>query len=101
MPLASSSEITRIVATLKRQLKLQGLTCRDVAVALDLSEPSVKRLFAGEGFTLDRLLEICSLLGFTLAEIAQEAQDGQRQLRTLTPAQEGELVSAAFAALRR
>jgi len=95
MPLASSSEITRIVATLKRQLKLQGLTYRDVAVALDLSEPSVKRLFASEGFTLDRLLEICSLLGFTLAEIAQEAQEGQRQLRTLTPAQEGELVSDA------
>jgi len=87
------SEITQIIATVKRQLKLQGLTYRDVAGALALSEPSVKRLFASEDFTLDRLVEVCSLLGFTLAEIAHEAQDGQRHLRTLTPGQESELVS--------
>lgn len=89
------SEISQIVATIKRQLKLQGLTYRDVAAALDLSEPSVKRLFASEQFTLERLVDICSLLGFTLAEIAQEAQDGQRHLRTLSAEQEGELVSDA------
>lgn len=86
------SEISQIVATLKRQLKLQGLTYRDVAAALGLSEPSVKRLFAGEQFTLERVVEICSLLGFTLAEIAHEAQDGQRRLRTLSAEQESELV---------
>lgn len=87
------SEISQIVTTLKRQLKLQGLTYRDVAVALGLSEPSVKRLFATEQFTLDRIVELCSLLGFTLAEVAQEAQDGQRRLRTLGLEQEAELVS--------
>lgn len=91
--ISASSEITGIIATVKRQLKLQGLTYRDVAAALDLSEPSVKRLFASEGFTLERLVEICSLLGFTLAEIAHEAQDGQRHLRTLSAEQESELVS--------
>lgn len=95
MNTASRSEITQIIATVKRQLKLQGLTYRDVAAALDLSEPSVKRLFASEGFTLERLVDICSLLGFTLAEIAQEAQDGQRHVRTLRPEQESELVSDA------
>lgn len=95
MNTASRSEITQIIATVKRQLKLQGLTYRDVAAALDLSEPSVKRLFASEGFTLERLVDICSLLGFTLAEIAQEAQDGQRHVRTLSPEQESELVSDA------
>lgn len=88
------SEISQIIATLKRQLKLQGLTYRDVAAALDLSEPSVKRLFASEQFTLDRIVEICSLLGFTLAEVAQEAQVGQRRLRTLDIEQETELVSS-------
>jgi predicted XRE-type DNA-binding protein len=58
------NQISQIIATIKRQLKLQALTYRDVAVALDLSEPSVKRLFASEQFTLDRIVEICSLLGF-------------------------------------
>jgi transcriptional regulator with XRE-family HTH domain len=87
------NQISQIIATIKRQLKLQGLTYRDVAVALDLSEPSVKRLFASEQFTLDRIVEICSLLGFTLAEITQEAQNGQRRLRTLSTEQEAGLVS--------
>ena len=87
------TQISQIIATIKRQLKLQGLTYRDVAVALGLSEPSVKRLFASEQFTLDRIVEICSMLGFTLAEITQEAQHGQRRLRTLTTEQEAGLVS--------
>lgn len=86
------TQISQIIATIKRQLKLQGFTYRDVAAALDLSEPSVKRLFASEQFTFERIVEICSLLGFTLAEIAQEAQNGQRRLRTLSSAQESELV---------
>lgn len=89
------SEISQLIATLKRQLKLQGLTYRDVAKALGLSEPSVKRLFASEQFTLERVVEVCNLLGFTLSELAQEAEQGQRRLRTLNQDQEGELVSEA------
>jgi transcriptional regulator with XRE-family HTH domain len=89
------SEVTQLVATLKRQLKQQGRTYRDVAAALGLSEPSVKRLFAEENFSLDRLVDICNLLGFTLAELAQEAVATENRLRTLTVAQEKELVSDA------
>ena len=70
------SEITQLIATLKRELKQQGKTYRGVAKALGLSEPSVKRLFATEQFTLERLVEICGLLGLTLAEPAQEAGQG-------------------------
>ena len=87
------SEITQLITTLKRELKRQGKTYRDVGSALGLSEPSVKRLFATEQFTLERLVEICSLLGLTLAELAQEAGQGQQRLHTLSAAQERELVS--------
>ena len=45
----------QLVATIERQLKAQGLTCRDVAGVLDLSEPSVKRLFGNQGLSLERL----------------------------------------------
>ena len=97
LPVAADamSEISLLIHTLKRQLKLQGMTYRDVARSLGLSEPSVKRLFATEQFTLDRVVEVCNLLGFTLAELAQEAQDGQRRLRTLSAEQETEMVSEA------
>ena len=87
------TEVTQLVGTLKRQLKLQGKTYRDVAATLGLSEPSVKRLFSSGQFSVDRLVEVCNLLGFTLAELAQEASAGEIRLRTLTAAQEKELVS--------
>ena len=87
------TEVTQLLGTLKRQLKLQGKTYRDVAATLGLSEPSVKRLFTSGQFSVERLVEVCNLLGFTLAELAQEASAGESRLRTLTAAQEKELVS--------
>ena len=67
------NEISQLIKTLKRRLKIQGMTYRELAAALNLSEASVKRLFASERFTLDRIVEIANLLGYTLAELAQEA----------------------------
>ena len=87
------NEIDQLIATLKRRLKIQGMTYRDVATALGVSEPSIKRLFASERFTLERLVEISHLLGFTLAELAQEAAVGENRLHTLSAVQENELVS--------
>lgn len=87
------TEIAQLVAALKRQLKIQKMTYAQVAVALDLSEASVKRLFSNGQFSLERLISLCNLLGLTLAELSQEAEAGGTRLRTLTAAQEKELVS--------
>ncbi|AVA36026.1 helix-turn-helix domain-containing protein [Cupriavidus metallidurans] len=86
------SEVEQLVATIKRQLKAQGLTYRDVAQALALSEASVKRLFASERLNLDRLAQLATLLGFTLAELTQEAAAALPVLRRLTREQEAQLV---------
>jgi transcriptional regulator with XRE-family HTH domain len=87
------SEVTQLLTTIKRQLKVQGKTYRDVAGALGLSEASVKRLLTSDSFGVDRLVEISNLLGFTLAELAQEAALTGTRLHTLSEAQEKELVS--------
>ena len=87
------SEVTQLLTTIKRQLKLQGKTYRDVAGALGLSEASVKRLLTSDSFGVDRLVEISNLLGFTLVELAQEAALTGTRLHTLSEAQEKELVS--------
>ena len=87
------SEIRQLLTTIKRQLKLQGKTYRDVAAALDLSEASVKRLLTSDTLGVDRLVQIANLLGFTLAELAQEAAVTETRVHTLTQAQERELVS--------
>lgn len=87
------TEAAQLIATLKKQLKNQGMTYRDVARALKLSEPSVKRLFASGRFTVERLVQISNLLGYTLAELSKEAQAGQARLSSLTEKQEREVVS--------
>lgn len=90
------TEITQLLNTIKYQLKQQGKTYRDVAVALELSEASIKRMFR-EGsdapITLERLLQISHFLGFSLAELTLEASIAQAKIKTLTVAQERELVS--------
>ena len=86
-------EAEQLVATLKKQLKIQGMTYRDVARELKLSEPSVKRLFSSGRFTVERLVQICNLLGYTMAELSKEAEAGQARLSTLSEKQEHEVVS--------
>ena len=87
------NEIKQLVSTLKRRLKIQGMTYRDLASALGMSEASVKRMFAQGRFNLERVVEISNLLGFTLAELTHEAAIGENRLHTLSEAQEKELVS--------
>ena len=86
-------EIGQLVRTLKKRLKIQGVTYRELALALGLSEPSVKRMFATRRFSVERLVEISNFLGFTLAELAQEAALTENLVHTLSEAQEAELVS--------
>jgi transcriptional regulator with XRE-family HTH domain len=87
------TEIARLVATLKHRFKAAGLTYREVAHALDLSEPSVKRLLGNGRITVERLAQICDLLGLTMTELLHEAETSMPRLHTLTPEQEARLVS--------
>ena len=87
------TETRQIISTIKRLLKSQGLSYRDVAHHLNLSEPSVKRLFSSGRFTLQRLEQLSHLLGYTLAELSREADATHARLATLTEKQEREIVS--------
>lgn len=87
------TEITRLVATLKHRFKAAGLTYREVAGALGLSEPSVKRLLGNGRITVERLAQICDLLGLTMAELLHEAETSAPRLHTLSLEQEARLVS--------
>lgn len=92
-PYTSMTELQHLLATLKRQLRARGLSYRDVAAALDLSEPSVKRLFSSGRITLERLAAVCELLDLSLAELTSEAAASAPRLQKLSIDQERELVS--------
>ena len=57
------SQAAVIVVALKQILKEARVTYRDIAKALDMSEASIKRMFASHQFSLQRLDRICELAG--------------------------------------
>ncbi|MFL6610273.1 MAG: helix-turn-helix domain-containing protein [Pseudomonas sp.] len=87
------TRIAPLIATLKQRFKAAGMTYRDVAQALDLSEPSVKRLLANGRLSVERLAQLCELLGVTMAQLLEEAERSVPRLQMLTREQEAQLVS--------
>ena len=63
------AQVSLLVSELKRYLKAHGLTYAEVAKRLDLSESSVKRLFARETFTLKRFEQVCNALGLEITDL--------------------------------
>ena len=90
------SERAQIVAVLKRSLKARGMTYDALAKRVGLSEASIKRVFAEQTFTLERVEQVCAALGLSIAEVVrlagQQEKDGAQQL---TLAQEETLASDA------
>ena len=72
------TQVPLILDIVKKQLRAQGKTYRDVASHLNLSEASVKRLFAEQNFSLQRLESTAELLGYELTELIQLANVGHR-----------------------
>lgn len=76
------SETRELLATLKKCLRARGLTYRDVARSLGISEPSVKRIFAERTFSLERLEKVCRLIDMSVYDLARLTR--QRDTQTLT-----------------
>jgi len=87
------AQIPSLIDTLKKQLKANGATYADVAVALEVSEASVKRLFAEHSFSLQRLEAICQFIGLQLSELILLMEKEQPQLHQLTEQQEKEIIA--------
>lgn len=86
------SQSQRIVAATKQALREHGLTYADVAAHIDLSEASVKRMFAQERFSLERLEAVAGLMELELGELVQKAEAMDPLPRELTIDQEQSLV---------
>ena len=87
------SQSTQIVDTLKLELRKQRINYRQVAGALKISEPSVKRLFSHKTFSLERLEKICEILNMNLIDLVTQMEKNVELTTELTLEQEKELVS--------
>ena len=82
-----------LVRALKDALKARGLTYAQLAKRVGLSEASVKRIFARESFTLDRLDAICNAIGIEISDLARAVAHEAATPSQLTWEQEKELVA--------
>jgi transcriptional regulator with XRE-family HTH domain len=82
-----------LIDALKRLLRGQGMTYRDLAVRLKMSEAAVKRMFSLRAMSLQRLEQICDVLDIGLPELAAESVRGRESMAELTEAQEKALIS--------
>ena len=87
------SQSQAMIDTLKQVLREQGITYRDVAKAIDLSEASVKRLFSERSFSLERFERVAEIAGLSLSELVVEMDRRADLLTNLTQEQEKELVT--------
>jgi transcriptional regulator with XRE-family HTH domain len=85
------SQVPGLLATLKRELKSQGITYADVAARLGLSESSVKRIFSAARLSLDRLESLCQVAGMEISDLVQKMADERKRLAMLTEEQEREV----------
>lgn len=82
-----------MLQTIKRELKSQELTYRQVAHHLQLSENSIKRLFSEQNTSLDRLEQLCELAGISLIELVKKMEIAANRVELLSAEQEQLLVS--------
>ncbi len=82
-----------LINVLKKALKAHGKTYADTAKYLNISEASVKRAFSQKNFTLQRLDEICKMIGIEFTDLLQMFKDSAAApLSGLTLEQEKEIV---------
>lgn len=72
------------------------MTYRDVALALELSEASVKRVFSKSTFSVKRLEQVCALMDMRIGDLCRLADKLHSDHRTtLSLEQETALVESA------
>ena len=82
-----------LVEALKRMLRARDVTYVQVAQVLGLSEASIKRMFARQDLTLQRLEQVCRAAGIEFDELVRAANEDQGRITHLTVEQEQEIVS--------
>ena len=81
-----------VFEAIRAHLRARGMGYQDVAVALNLSESAVKKMFGRRDCTLKRLDELCDVIGVDLCEIARGSPRQRKLIDQLTREQEQEII---------
>ena len=84
---------SKIVKTLKQQLKARGITYKVLASRLDLSESAVKHMFSTGNLSLKRLDELCAVLELDISDLVDITGADEPRIEQLSAEFEGEIVA--------
>ncbi len=87
----SSPEL--VMAALRSALKAAGVTYRDLAQRVGMSESSIKRVFAQGDLSLRRLAAFCQAAGLSMEDVLRAAADAAPHTDVLTLEQERSLMA--------
>lgn len=83
----------KLISTLKKELRKQGITYKKIAITLQLSEASIKNMFAKNHFSLERIDRICEMLNIEVSDLASLAENDSPTISQLPLELEKELVN--------
>ena len=83
---------TNLLEALKTVLRAKGITYKEAAQALKLSEVSIKRIFSEKNCSLARLEKLCELAETDFSELLEIAESQQQKVSQLTHEQEKMLI---------
>ena len=83
---------SRIIDTLKRQLKVRGITYRTLAERLNLSESAVKHMFSTGNFSLRRLDDVCAVVELGIGDLVDISESQEQKIEQLSTEHEREIV---------
>lgn len=69
------SESQKVLDSLKKALRNNGITYAQVAAHLELSEASIKRIFSENSLSVDRMMQICDMMDMRLQDLVQLMQE--------------------------
>lgn len=81
-----------LMQALRNELRAAGMTYKQLAQHVGMSESSIKRVFSQGDMSLTRLAQICKAVGVAMEDVLRQAADSAPQADTLTLAQERSLI---------
>lgn len=88
----AGNEFKLLCNSIKRALKQQKISYRELAVRIGMSESGLKKILGGTDASFQRLAQIADALGLTLADLMTENDKGHLEDVTFTEVQEQFLV---------